>query len=221
MQEDKLRLLVVAPHHDDEVIGCGGTIAYLTQAGHSVDVVYLTAGYSGIPHVRDRARAIALREAEAQKAGRILGVSRQFFLHHPDRDLSYSLQRVQELVRIFRQGSYTAVYFPHNNEHDYEHRVAHHIASEAAWIANSQYFPELGTSSSLKRLMMYEVWTPLQEINFKQDISDFLGLKIKSLSAYESQFSPAEAEQIVGLNLYRGAMSSPKIGAAEAFRFYS
>jgi LmbE family N-acetylglucosaminyl deacetylase len=58
------RVLVVAPHPDDEVMGCGGTICLHRQAGASVTVVFLTSGERGLPDLpADRVRL--LREAES------------------------------------------------------------------------------------------------------------------------------------------------------------
>lgn len=214
-------VLIVAPHHDDEVIGCGGTIAFLSDSGCAIDVAYMTAGYSGIPHVTDQAKAIALREAEAYEVGRILGIRQQMFLRHPDRDLGYSLKQVHEIVKILRSGGYSGVCFPHEAEQDYEHRVVHQIVGEAVWLAASSYFPELGLPLVLQYVMMYEVWTPLQVINLKQDISQYVDLKINALAAYASQFTSAQAERIVGLNAYRAAMTNQTMRAAEVFRFHS
>lgn len=214
-------VLVVAPHHDDEVIGCGGTIAGWVRASVRVDVVYLTAGYAGLPHIADEAEATALREAEAAAAAHILGISQMFFWRYPDRGLAYSPAIVQRLVRLLREGGYRGLLFPHAAEGDYEHRVAHHIAGEAAWLASSSYFPALGPPAELARILLYEVWTPIQQVNWKQDISAVLQLKIAALTAYRSQFTPQQAEQIVGLNCYRGAMSSHPLGGAEAFQFHT
>ena len=54
------RWLVLAPHPDDEVYGCGGAVALHVQAGHRVHVVILTdgAGQAGAPEVRERMTAI-------------------------------------------------------------------------------------------------------------------------------------------------------------------
>ena len=213
-------VLVVAPHHDDEVIGCGGTIAGWAQAGCQIDVVDLTAGYSGLPDVSDVDEATAMREAEAIQAARILGVQQTFFWRYPDRDLQYSPAIVQRLTRLLRQGNYRGLLFPHGAEGDYEHQVAHQIAGEAAWQATGPYFPALGAPVKLERLLLYEVWTPIQHVNWKQDISVVLEQKVAALTAYRSQFTPQQAEQIVGLNRYRGAMSGHPVVAMEAFQYH-
>ena len=48
MDSNSKNVLVIAPHHDDESIGCGGTIALLTSKGYSVSVVHVYEGSSGV-----------------------------------------------------------------------------------------------------------------------------------------------------------------------------
>jgi len=73
------RLLVIAPHPDDEVLGCGGTMARLADAGTQVHVAIVTRGtpplYSESDHARDCEHARA--------AHSILGVSETHFLRFP------------------------------------------------------------------------------------------------------------------------------------------
>ncbi len=220
LNANPMRILVVAPHHDDEVIGCGGSIAYLSKNGYQVDVAYMTAGDVGIPG-SESAQAIAIRETEAQRACQILGVGEKFFLRYADRDLSYSLSTVKVIIRLIRNGSYSGVLFPHANEQDYEHRVTYEIVSEAAWLSTTPYFPELGEPIQLKYMLLYEVWTPLSTYNMKIDVSDYITLKSKALSQYTSQFTPDQADRIVGLNTYRAAMHGTDTKAIEVFKYYT
>jgi N-acetylglucosamine malate deacetylase 1 len=217
---NSLSVLVIAPHHDDEVIGCGGTMAHLAKRGIGVDVVYMTAGYSGCPDIQNHDKATSLREKEAHQAAKILGVRNLFFLRYPDRGLVYSIEVVQNLIRLIRKNKYKAVYFPHALEQDFEHKTTHHIASEATWLANSQYFPELGEPAHIERVINYEVWTPMLEINFTEDISSFLEKKSRALEAFSSQFSKEKTKGLIGLNLYRAALSSTSASAVEAFKYH-
>jgi LmbE family N-acetylglucosaminyl deacetylase len=79
--------LVIAPHPDDETLGCGGVIPLLLGAGHAVHVTYVTDGsgsHSGHPDLARR------RRAEAQAAAAVLGVSAAHleFLDAPDGSLA-------------------------------------------------------------------------------------------------------------------------------------
>ena len=85
------RTLVLAPHPDDESLGCGGTLALLRRAGFAVHVVFITDGTQSHPHsaLYPAARLRDLREAEALEALGELGVSatEATFLRLPDRNL--------------------------------------------------------------------------------------------------------------------------------------
>lgn len=214
-------VVVIAPHHDDEVIGCGGTIVDLAGRGHPVDVVYVTAGYCAQPGISDREVATAISEAEARKAGRLLGVRQQIFLREPDRAISYSYDLLYAMIRILRKGVYAGVYFPHQDETDREHRVVYEVMNEAVWLAATAYLPELGEPVRLSRVQTYEVWTPFSSFHVQNDISPYIELKIEALSAYVSKLSRTMAEQIVGLNHYRGAMAGRPARAMEVFRIHA
>jgi LmbE family N-acetylglucosaminyl deacetylase len=213
-------ILVVAPHHDDEVIGCGGTMALLALQGLKVDVLYMTAGYSGIPKVKDKRTARKTREIEARKSAAVLKLNRLIFWRYPDRELEYSLKVVRRLVRLIRKYRYAGLYFPHADEKDSEHQVVHRIVSEAGWLVSSPYFPELGPPTRLERLINYEVWTPMVDFNFVENISEVLPLKIEALQCFASQFEPDRAKRLVGLNEYRAALSNQDKTAVEAFKFH-
>ena len=218
MKDKPMSILVVAPHHDDEVIGCGGTIANVTRNGHQVDVIYMTAGNVGIPGV-ERSEAIKKREAEAQQACMILGVHKPIF-YATGSGTGYSIALVKEIVQILRNGPYDGLVFPHPDEKDRDHRVTHEVVGEASWVASSKYFPELGEPVQLKTILMYEVWTPMQVFNTQYDVSDTFETKRDALVKYHSQLTAEQANRILGLNTYRAAMHGSEKIAVEVFRYY-
>lgn len=77
--EEEKKVLVIAPHPDDEILGAGGTIAKRVNAGYKVYVCIVTKGY---PPLFDEAEIEKGRQ-EACKAHRLLGVSETFFLDFP------------------------------------------------------------------------------------------------------------------------------------------
>ena len=68
-----VRTLVLAPHFDDEVLGCGGLIRQLAAAGAQVEVLFLTDGSGGVEEIADRASYAARRRGEAEEVVRLLG----------------------------------------------------------------------------------------------------------------------------------------------------
>ena len=114
------RLLVLAPHPDDEVLAAGGQIQLALAAGAAVRIVWLTAGdgfdlASGRPAPRPEAlRRLALRRMEeASRAAEILGVAPdgRVFLGYPD----------QGLLRLFL----THYYLPYTSPHTALDRVSY------------------------------------------------------------------------------------------------
>ena len=70
-------LIILAPHPDDEVIGCGGVISASARAGNAPVIVYVTDGSGSHPNSRlfPRPTLIALRQHEACLASKVLGVA--------------------------------------------------------------------------------------------------------------------------------------------------
>src|SRR5262245_34849548 len=90
-------VLVLAPHPDDEAIGCGGTIHLHRERGERVRVVFLTSGERGIAGVASET-VRTMREAEANAAADILGVQGVDFLRLPDLALVESIEPGRRLL---------------------------------------------------------------------------------------------------------------------------
>ncbi|MDN3550206.1 bifunctional PIG-L family deacetylase/class I SAM-dependent methyltransferase [Mucilaginibacter aquaedulcis] len=84
-------LLVVAPHQDDESLGCGGTIAQAIKAGYNVEVIFITDGSQSHPGSQKYPfeKLVKLRQHEALSALSILGVKQPgiHFMNLPDGNL--------------------------------------------------------------------------------------------------------------------------------------
>ena len=72
-----MNVLVIAPHPDDESIGCGGALCLHAARRDPMAVVYLSSGELGLKHL-PRNKAWLTREREAERAARILGVAKRF-----------------------------------------------------------------------------------------------------------------------------------------------
>src|SRR5438093_1072629 len=82
-ENEVMNVLVVAPHPDDESIGCGGALCLHAQKGDRVVAVFLTSGELGLKHFPCE-KAWQIREREARAAAKILGLAEIFFLRQPD-----------------------------------------------------------------------------------------------------------------------------------------
>ena len=91
--------LVIAPHYDDEVLGCGGLAAQLAAAGAAVRVLFLTDGGGGVEAVADRDAYRRRRREEAGQACEILGLAGCDHLSLPDGALDHHLDAIAEGIR--------------------------------------------------------------------------------------------------------------------------
>jgi LmbE family N-acetylglucosaminyl deacetylase/glycosyltransferase involved in cell wall biosynthesis len=91
--------LVLAPHQDDEVLGCGGLAAQLAAAGAAVRVLFLTDGGGGAEAVADRGAYVRRRREESAKACEILGFAGCDHLGLPDGGLEHHLDAAAEGIR--------------------------------------------------------------------------------------------------------------------------
>lgn len=215
-----MNILIISPHQDDEVIGCGGTIVKHHKKGDRVWVVYITTGWLGIPKIKSKKEAARIREKEARNACKILGVEKVIFMREEDRNISESGKVIQKLIKIIREIKPNLIYAPHPEEKDIEHRITYEITKEASWLSKSPYLPNLGNpTKSIEAIYLYEVWTPMKDFFIKEDITSVINIKTKALLAYKSQTEYLNLiNAIIGLNMYRGSMVGTTKRFAEVFQ---
>jgi N-acetylglucosamine malate deacetylase 1 len=202
-----MKVLIIAPHPDDESIGCGGSVCTHVKRGDSVAALFLTSGELGLKQMRAR-QAKEIREAEALRACRVLGIQDADFLRLPDwtmgEDISKAIAGVLPIIQRSKPG---LIYLPHANEWHPDHRATLPIVRAV--------LSQLGSNP---KLFGYEVWTPLTEYQHVQNITEFMPQKLRALRKHESQISQWDYVRAVrGLNEYRGAMAG-RCRYAEVFQ---
>jgi len=208
--------LVVAPHHDDEAIGCGGVVALLAARGWQLATAWVFAPIEGVASKQGKDRIF-----EAKIASDILGISRTESLNHPCREAVDEQAITWQLVALIRAIRPRLLLIPHEDERDPEHRIVHRAATEAVWLAESHYREALGGPvPRISCILGYEVWTPIRRPNTICDITTTIDVKLSAVSAYASQQALADyAAGFEGLARYRSVIS----GAgqfAESFTVY-
>jgi LmbE family N-acetylglucosaminyl deacetylase len=206
-----MNVLVIAPHPDDEVIGCGGVIRLRVERGERVAVAFLTSGELGLKHL-PRAKAWKIREAEARRAAKILGFKKLYFLHQPDwmlRDHAAAVsQRLKSVLKAERPG---VVYLPHQKDGHPDHKCTLPILRAAL-----KHCPNLKPE-----LFAYESWTPLAVHDVVVDISQTMPTKLHALRVHRSQLDEFDyVKAVMGLNQFRGALAG-KCRFAEVFQTLS
>jgi LmbE family N-acetylglucosaminyl deacetylase/glycosyltransferase involved in cell wall biosynthesis len=200
------RVLVLAPHPDDETFGCGGSLVLHARAGDPVKVVFLTNGAKGDSSGKNKEEYVAIRQREAVSACACLGVTDLEFWSYEDRSLAGSrgvLLRLIDLLESFRP---ELVYAPSPMEFHPDHRAACFLLCDAI----------SGFDSDLE-VAFYELGQPLSP-NLLIDITQVLPQKTGAMDLYESQLKERPYKDItVALNRYR-SMTLPQ-GATHAEGF--
>jgi len=180
---EKQRVLVVAPHPDDEVIAVGGNLALHQRLGSEVLTLFVTADTTG-PIVR---------KAEAEHVARFLGFDHRL-LGFPDGSISLHEAEVSraiaDAIRAFRP---EVIYSPFPADHHRDHQST--AACTGTAVAETSYQGEV---------WCYEVWTCLWP-NIGIDISSVIDIKREAINCYASQVAYVDyVEGTLGLNRYRG-----------------
>ncbi len=204
------RILVLAPHFDDDVIGCGGTLYKHTQAGDMVTIVYLTDGRLGDPTNPDKDMVTQLRKEEAREATSILGIKDLIFLDQRETNLIVTDELVNCLSKIFKQFGPDLVYLPSFLDNHIDH------------LALNRVFLEVAGKLKIKfNICAYEVWTPLLP-NIIVDIGDIILIKEEALKQYKTQIKQVDyVATTIALNRYRSITNHKGRSFCEAFFFCS
>lgn len=210
-------VLVVAAHPDDEVLGCGGTLARHVLSGDEVRVLLLAEGAMGRRGAtRNDADNLA---AAAKRAGEVLGVQATILHSYPDQRLdSVSKLELTQLIETHIEKYLPAVVYTHFwGDLNSDHR----IVSECTLVA-CRPLP----GCSVKRLLFFEVpssteWAPAKcfEPNWFVDVEPTFDKKMKALRAYAGEVRafphPRSEEAVQDLARWRGATAG--VRSAEAF----
>lgn len=184
------RILIVAPHPDDETIGCGGILALY---GQQCDVLLLTDGRLGKPEGSDYSeeKTAAVRQTEFEAVMDHFRVHSHRELRVPDGTLSANADAVSSVD--LRE--YDCIFVPNRNERHPDHKAAYEILKK------------LHKEQNVKgALVEYEVWSPIIAANRFLDVSAVMDVKIEGLAKYVSQTASIDYEALAkGLNMYRGA----------------
>lgn len=219
-----MKVLVFAPHADDEVLGCGGTIARYVDEGAEVHVCIVTNLY---PPIGDNTKAkengwpINLYP-ETMAAKEALGVKDYHFLLFPAVVLEtvprYELNgKIQELINAIEPD---IVFMPHFGDMQKDHT----LTSEAVMVAVRPKGKHIVQTVYAYETLSETEWNIPHSKNafipnVYVDISRYINKKLRAMSCYKSQLgefpNPRSLDAVEALAKYRGSTSGG--GAAEAF----
>lgn len=217
------KILIISAHPDDEVLGCGGTIAKHSAKKDRIEQLFVSDGETARSNLyeKNRISKINKRLKAAKKAASILGVKKTFSLGFPDNKLDSLpilsiVKEIEKKIRYFKP----SIIFTHS---DLDLNIDHQIVSRAVMTACRPL-----KNNKVKEIYFFEVlssteWTHKSNKLFKAncfvDISDTLKIKLKAFKCYKNEIRkyphPRSVEGIKILSQYRGLMSGLK--NAEAF----
>jgi len=179
------KVLVLAPHFDDDVLGCGGTLALHTLAKDQIQIVYLTA----------EASTAEIRKAEAKQAAKILGANELTFLDRPDGKLGVDAEIIKALSQIISQEKPDLIYTP-----TFDDPHPDHLATCQNLARALEQTPFAG------QIFSYEIWSPIFA-NRLVKIDETIEQKKQAMLAHASQLKERSyLEALLGLASYRAGM---------------
>ncbi len=196
------KILVIAPHPDDESLGCGG---FMLQHAKQIDsFCFLSSGIA--PNAKEKSDA---RISEWNKAQKFIGCNNLGVceLYGPKPLLPRIKDNLDYYLKTLDTSKYDYIFMPHFNDNHPEHR---YISKELM----NKILIENGYKKHAK-VCFYEVWKILDKPNEFVEID--AKHKLKLLSIYATQWSVCDLpKKILGLNYYRG-VDCGFVDCAEAF----
>jgi len=211
-----MNVLIIAPHPDDEVLGCGGTIANYSKMGASVHLCIITKAYT--PDWSEE--YIKNRKYEINEVNKILGIAMTHNLNFPAAKLDTIQKKeiVNKLSRVINKVKPEIVFIPHLGDIHQDHQVV----SQASLIALRPI-----RKLKIKKILAYETLSETEwGSNIKPflpnvyiDITNTLQKKLKAMKIYQSEikkgYHPRSIHGIKSLASKRGSEIGIKF--AEAF----
>lgn len=202
------RVLILAPHPDDEVLGCGGAIMRHVAAQDPVRVILCTDGALGLPP--GHPNPVETRRQESRAAAQVLGYGEPLFWDWPDRGLVYGEPLIAQIQEAIADWQADLVYAPSCWEVHPDHLNLALACAEAVRRLDRPL-----------QLVFYEVGVALWP-NRLLDISDLIARKQQAIACFHSQIAQQDyGRQIAGLNAFRSYTLRPEIQAAEGYRVFS
>ena len=220
-----MKYLIIAAHPDDEVLGCGGSIAKWSRSGAEVHILIMAEGATS----RDKSRNRLKRKNEilslaqsADKACEILGAKSIKLLNFPDNrmDSVDLLDVIKDIESHIRKIKPEVIVTHHSGDLNIDHQVIHKAVITASRPQPGHF---------VKRILSFEVpssteWNTHSSSvpfvpNYFEDITDTLKLKIQALEAYESEMREWPHSRSIKATKHLAKWRGASVGfkSAEAF----
>lgn len=215
------KVLILSPHADDEILGCGGFISKYSKLKYFINVLILTNANKGAPDIFSSKEIIKIRK-EAEIANNLIGTKKLFFENLPGLDLkSIPPYKISNIINDYITTiNPEIVLIPSSNDINDDHKIIFKCAKVAL---------RPNKKRNLRKILSYEVlseteWNENEEsfnpnyfINLKKN--DLIN-KVKAFLKYKSQVKkyphPRSKDGIINLSKVRG--SQAYMDYAEAYK---
>ena len=217
----KDKVLVIAAHPDDEVLGCGGTIRRLANEKKDVYVAILGEGITSRYKNTNKKKTDELKRG-SYKASKLLGAKDTFLFGFPDNrlDTVALLDIVKKVEHLIKQIKPTIIFTHHSSDLNIDHKIVHQAVLTATrpvegTIVRGVYMFEVPSSTEWS----FGQFKPSFSPNVFYDISKTVNIKIEALKAYKSELRkfphPRSPEALLAISRKWGSVVGFK--AAEPF----
>ena len=217
----KKKILVLSPHADDEILGCGGFISKYSRLNYHINVLILTNANEGAPEIYSAEQIKKIRN-EARQANKLIGTKKLYFENVPALNLTtYPIYKITNIInKYIKNINPEVVLIPSGNDIHDDHKVIFK-AAKVSLRPNKK--------SNLKKILSYEVLSETEwneneksfDPNYYVSLDKFnINKKVKAFLKYKSQVKkfphPRSKEGILNLSKVRGSQVFMK--HAEAFK---
>jgi N-acetylglucosamine malate deacetylase 1 len=205
----KEEVLIIAPHPDDDVIGMGGTISKYLENETKVTIIYATNG-SGSKRLGKfkklkKKEFINLRKQEAIKAikklakNKNINLVKQIFVDIDSKNLKLRTNDFKTTLKETLKNKFSKIYLPYLKDKHETHKVCSKISLN-----------EIKKQKKEKKVLFYEVWTPITEEKIElKDITKHIRKKKNAIKTHRSQISVSRFDEgILAKNRYNAVFST-------------
>lgn len=201
------KAIIFCAHPDDDVIGMGGTIAKMEQAGFIVWSIYFSSGSAGSLK-KSEEEMTNTREKEADEAGKVLGVEKLIFWRERDGFITKNEKLLEKTTQVIRDFKPTIVFMPHKDDRHSDHRAVYAIVQEALMMAERKSFGKLGEPHKVPYALAFGISELPEEAQYLEDITPFINKKTDAIKKHESQLLRRDyLNGTLGLNKFLGVYS--------------
>jgi len=200
------RIIVFAPHPDDETFGCGGTIAKRISEGYEVIIVVITDGrhaYSKVLGINSDPTPEELKEIRKEeliRATNVLGVPKKnlLFLDFEDGTLEkYEKEAKEKIIEIIKKYSPVEVYFPYIKDYNPDHQATNRIIRciQKLGLTSMEYQYSITQKYARIGPLADRLINLFNKNMIEVDIAEFINLKEKAVKEFKSEISIISTKQ--------------------------